>query len=307
MKMRTQLKSVVQSMLPAQVELALRKGLARLGVHKLERAAKRFLLKLAPVEYNSSSANVYHCSAHKAASQWIKTILSDRRVHKYSGLILYHPYKPAETVGRRKVIERVVSKSFPPKTIVSPLYIDFQTFGVIPKPEKYKGFFVVRDPRDILISWYFSARYSHGATSPKVLRNRAELNRLSLTDGLLYSIKELDESGEFEMVSSWCNAQKTNPRVRVFTFEELTAPDNFEVFVELFQHCDIRIPDDALRQLLKDYSFERLTGGRKRGTEKWSSHYRRGIPRDWERYFNGAVRRAFEQATGNLLARLGYE
>ena len=54
-------------------------------------------------------------------------------------------------------------------------------------------------------------------------------------------------------------------------------------------------------------SFERLSKGRARGDEDPSSFFRKGVAGDWRNTFTEQDRRVFEQAAGDLLARLGYE
>src|SRR5436190_15938066 len=107
----------------------------------------------AAVEYRSSSENIYHCCVHKTASQWILRILSAPETYRFSGLRA-HAYQRELAGGAdtRKVTERTFDKPFPRRTIVTPIYIDLKSFLAIPKPESFKAFFVMRDPRDILVS-----------------------------------------------------------------------------------------------------------------------------------------------------------
>lgn len=308
MRQRFPWKTTLRRILSPQAEMAVKKVVQQLGIPKVTQAINRNLLRLLSVEYRSAYTNIYHCSAHKAASQWIKAIFRDHRVYKYSGLMHYNPHQLVEKVEQREKMERIAHSSFPPKTIVSPLYITFEHFQTMAKPENYKCFFTMRDPRDIVVSWYFSMRYSHGATNPIVLRYRKELCQLSLADGLLYTVEQLCGSGEFEILRSWCDIPKKTPKVKLFKFEDLTASNNLETFAKLFQHCDILIPEDELRLLLKDFAFEQLAGGRKQGNENLHSHYRKGVSGEWKEYFDqGGLLRVFEKATGDLVRRMGYE
>jgi hypothetical protein len=70
---------------------------------------------------------------------------------------------PYVAFGHRN--DRIV-EPFPPRSIVTHLYVTYDTYLSIPKPEKYKTFFVMRDPRDLVVSWYFSAKYSHRLEHP---------------------------------------------------------------------------------------------------------------------------------------------
>ena len=107
-------------------------------------------------------------------------------------------------------------------------------------------------------------------------------------------------------MGSCVDAPKRDEKVRVFRFEDMIAPNNQKVFRDLFSHCDIRMPDGILLRMLRDFSFERLSG-RKQGKENVHSHYRKGVPGDWRGRFDSDVTRRFKEVAGGLVERLGYE
>lgn len=258
------------------------------------------------MKHESTFVNIYHCCVQKTGSQWVKAMLSDWETYRYSGLTVFNYRKSRPGGGyARKITDMGFTEPFPGDTIVTPLYTDFGNYSAIPKPERYRVFFVMRDPRDLVVSWYFSVRYSH-ALMGRVPEHREVLNRLSVADGMLYSIEYLHDYGLFVALESWIDAPKRDPNVLLLRFEDMTARDNLGVFEELLLHCDIHMPEKALSALLQNYSFERLAG-RKRGKEDRTSHYRRGIPGDWKNYFNSMIMARFEEVTGDLAVRLGYE
>jgi hypothetical protein len=252
---------------------------------------------------HSSAANVYHCCVHKTGSQWIRKLLSDPVVYRYSDLSPYH-YQSRLPGQRdsRDIKDRTFAEPFPTGTIVSPLYISFENFSALPKPENYRAFFVQRDPRDILVSWYFSMKHSH-PVSGRIQQLRQDLNAMSVDDGILYTMNHLHRSGHFQVIASWIDAPKRNPNTIVVRFEDLIGPASVEVFDALFQHCDIHLPRQLLDQLLRKYSFEALAG-RKPGQEKKEAHYRKGISGDWENYLSDALTKQLDALTDNLTARL---
>jgi tetratricopeptide (TPR) repeat protein len=250
--------------------------------------------------------NIYHCCVHKTASQWLKQILADARIYSYSGFQHHHLQTAMPNFGDKPLTERFLTEPFPQKTIVSPLYFSFDNFLTLPKPERYKAFFIMRDPRDLVISFYFSHTYSH-SPNPKVLENRKILEKLSLTEGLLFTIEKMNERGHFSVLRSWIEAPEKDPDVLLLRYEDLTAPDNLVTFKKLFSHCQIQIPESVILALLQDYCFEKLSGGRNPGEEDHLSHYRKGIAGDWKNYFNDNISQKFKEVTGNLLTCLGYE
>lgn len=250
--------------------------------------------------------NIYHCCLPRTGSQWMAGILSDARVYEYSALTV-HAYQKALPGGvdQRNFTQRVFTAPFPERTILSPLYIDFENYAAIPKPKRYRAFFVMRDPRDIVVSRYFSARYSH-APIGRIPQRREVLKSMSMRDGILYCIDDLGRRGAYAALKSWADRAKQDRNALPLRFEALTGPDGFAVFKRLFAHCGIRMPDRLLADLLRDHSFERLSG-RKPGEEDHMSHYRKGIPGDWKNYMDEVSIAPFKEATGDLVARLGYE
>ncbi|MBE9594687.1 MAG: sulfotransferase domain-containing protein [Proteobacteria bacterium] len=252
--------------------------------------------------------NIYHCTVHKTASQWIHKILSDRKIYQYSGLKPYH-YQSClpEKVDMRKLLERSFDTPFPERTIVSPIYIAFDNYNNIPKPKTYRSFFVTRDPRDIVVSNYFSRKYSH-SLNPRIEPLRQQLRACSgVKEGLLVMINWLEEDGTFQALRSWNKAERKDEGVMLVSYEALVGHDSDKVFEDLFSHLQIDIPKDVLSELLKDYNFNSLSEGRKTGEEDIHSHYRKGISGDWKNYFDQQVTNEFKRITGDLVYILGYE
>lgn len=287
------------------------KVLSNSNIHQLVRTNVVARIKKSKLwlKYSSTSDNIYHCCVHKTASQWVKSILGDARIQKYSNLSLYLPDAEERRIlggyNLRESETELTIQACPLRTIAGSLHINFENFLAIPKPEHYKAFFVTRDPRDIVVSWYFSSKYSH-ILNKEVFKNRQKLNESSIEDGLLYSIEHLNNYGLFQALKSWIVAPQKDNNILIFKFEKLTLSNNFQAFKTLFEHCDIRIPDKVLSQLLQDYSFEKLSG-RKQGQENKTSHFRKGVSGDWKNYFNDTILEKFYQATGNLTEKLGYE
>lgn len=258
------------------------------------------------VRHRSRCENVFHLCVPKTASQWFRQILADERTYKYSGLRHYQYQNdlPGKSDARR-LTERSFEKPFPPRTIVSPLYIDYGKYCGIPKPETARGFFIMRDPRDITVSWYFSMKHSH-AKMGRVEENRKLLNEMPLAEGMAQVIEILTARGLYEALGSWSAVSQGDEEVMVFRYEDMIGPDQEALFERLFRHCDIRMPDHTFRQLLSDYSFKALSGGRQEGQEDIQSHYRKGVAGDWQASFDDALIERFKAATGDLVEALGY-
>jgi hypothetical protein len=257
------------------------------------------------VRHRSDAINVYHCCVPRTGSQWIRALLRDERVYRYSGLT-YHNYlaRFPDHVDLRRMTERNETEPFPPGRIASPLYFDYGSFFSIPKPRAYRAFFIARDPRDLVVSWYFSMKRTHKLLG-RVPEWREELNRLSKSEGLAYSIRTMDRDAEiFRTLRSWAERGASDPNVLIVSYEDLTGPDAPAAFRQLLEHCDIRLPDSQLKRLLSDHSFAKKTG-RSRGQEDRGSQMRKGVAGDWTNHLDSGMLADLEDVAGDLIERFG--
>lgn len=260
------------------------------------------------LRHRSHAANVYHCCVQKTASRWVQKVLSDPRVFRYSGLELfdYHAGVVEEGFDPRPPTEVRVSDAFPSETVASPLYVDYEGFRSIPKPERYRAFFVMRDPRDITVSWYFSMKDSHSTGGGVLTEIREVLQSRSREEGLRTAIDRLaTKAGLFPALRSWAEAGGESPEVILVRYEDLTGPGGRSGWRRVLDHCDIPLPPPELEELLDDYAFGKLTG-RRRGEADESAHLRKGVAGDWENHFSPELREYFEERTGDLVELLGY-
>jgi Sulfotransferase domain len=250
-------------------------------------------LRLAvPVNSRCEYGNIYHCAVRKTASQWIKALFTDPITYRYSGLL---PYDPRPYKWR-------YPQAFPPDRVVSTLFISHERFMGIPKPAGCRAFFVLRDPRDIVVSSYFSTRTSHTPMGD-VPTVRKVLQEKPFKEGLLYVISHLAEKGTFKALRSWATAPSTEA-VRLVRYEDLTGEEQTDELDRLMRHCGIVLPSSELAALLSRYSFSRMRSYPEGAGS--ISHYRKGKAGDWRNHFDDDVYEAFAAATGDLVEVLGY-
>jgi len=202
----------------------------------------------------------------------------------------------------------------------------------------YRGFHMVRDPRDILTSAYFSHKHSHATHAwPELVEHRERLNAVSKDEGLLL---ELDFNADvFDEMRRWDYEQ---PEVLELRMEEFT-PDPLNGWMRVFHHLDIvderhhgkkaqlayllassanvlkrhgrwpfgrrlpGLPAERLLGLVWNNRFETKTKGREAGKEDVESHYRKGVAGDWANHFTPRQVDAFKERYNDLLVQLGYE
>jgi hypothetical protein len=224
----------------------------------------------------------------KTASQWIKAMLKDPLVYRYSGLLSYdpRPYKWRHP------------DPFPRGRMISSLFLSHKKFAAVPKPDHYRTFFVLRDPRDMVVSNYFSTRNSHTPMGD-VPQVRKVLQEKPFKEGLLYVIANLEKKGTFKALRSWATAPAAES-IRLFRYEDLTGENQATEVDDLLRHCGIELPPAALAELLDRYSFTRMR------SDVPASYYRKGKAGDWRNHFDDDIHDAFDEATGNLVDLLGY-
>jgi hypothetical protein len=228
----------------------------------------------------------------KTGSQWVKALLSDPVVYRYSGLLPFD----------QRVQRRLYPHAVPTRHVVSSLFITREGFNALPKPEKYRAFFIMRDPRDVVVSGYFSLRNSHTPMGD-VLRHRKALQELPFKEGLLYVINHLAETNLFAQIKSWVVAP-SDETFRVFRYEDLIGERQADEVDQLMRHCGIAIPPAELTALLDRHGFSRMR--KKRREAGPTAHYRKGKAGDWLNHFDDDIYDAFAAATGNLVELCGY-
>ncbi|MBO4210852.1 sulfotransferase domain-containing protein [Micromonospora echinofusca] len=246
-----------------------------------------------PVVTQCEYDNIYHCTVRKTGSQWIKKLFSDPIVYRHSGLLPYDP----------RFYKRRSLPVIPPGRIGLALFHSYPRFEEISKPGTYRAFFVIRDPRDIVVSSYFSLRNSH-APMGDIPQARKTLQEKPMKEGLLHVIDRLSERYLFKQLRSWANAPSSE-NFRLFRYEDLTGERQPEEVDQLMRHCGITLPPAELETLLSRYSFSRM----KKNVESPGqiSHYRKGKAGDWRNHFDDDIHDAFDAATGgDLVEVLGY-
>lgn len=236
--------------------------------------------------------NLFFATIQKSGSQWINAVLDDPRIRKFTGLKTYpqHRYEWDD-----------FHKNFPKGTFVPGLYMSYPLYEEISKPEKYKTFYVTRDPRNVVVSWYYSMLKTHTLIG-KVGKYRRELEKLDFDQGIHYCIDAL--SIKFMAVRTW-HDNRHDPNVLFLKFEELTQ-DPVQEFLKIFNHCDIKIDKQVLEDVLQDYSKNKMRekdlANRGAGAE---SHYRKKAS-SYKDSFNQGHYEHFYNVTGNLVTYLGY-
>jgi hypothetical protein len=244
---------------------------------------------------------------HKCATQWMKGLVRGiatvvgRTVHRYS--------------HARGFAYELSAIPDPGSTIICYTNADFHHVAGV---ENLRGWHMVRDPRDIVVSSYFSYLHSHpaqvhggadAASRPRSLRGleqyREMLQGVSQSEGLML---ELQRRGtQFRVMSEWNYDHPCLLELRMedVTGDPISALREITSFVGLYGTRGL--DDEWLAAIVAANDFPAYTGGRAPGDEDPTSHYRKGVPGDWKLHFKSEHIDYFKQHYNDLLVQLGYE
>lgn len=162
----------------------------------------------------------------------------------------------------------------------------------------------VRDPRDALVSQYYSWKFTHKNNSPRILAAREELLKLDERSGLKFLIEEKFFSFG-NNISKWKDSLGELQKIHILRYEEVL--DDFSKSVGgALTHLGIDYTDELLIRVEQATSFKAKTS-RKPGEEDQTSHYRKGVAGDHLRLFDDEITSLFNREYGSSLTALGYE
>ncbi|WP_436516315.1 sulfotransferase domain-containing protein [Ekhidna sp. To15] len=232
-------------------------------------------------------------------------------------------------------------EEYAPSKQIDTLIVTNSSIAYLEQIDFNRAFHVIRDPRDIVVSSYFSHLVSHKTDIWKdLLSHREQLKNLSKEEGLIFEIEDCRKQ-QFIDMANWNYNQ---PQILELKFEDFFA-DLDNQWRIILEHLGYNVKDGEaplIRKLISHYNrlvlklnekfhtkayslyfdnfifnsqvdqilkrknyFER--GGRKAGSEDISHHYRKGISGDWKNHFSEPIKECFKSNWGELLINLGYE
>ena len=230
---------------------------------------------------------------HKCGSTWVYHVLRD--VASSLGLEHFHAHGAYEF--DRDLAAARQRDGFDLITYVNANYEYVRGIPV-------RGVHVVRDPRDLLVSAYYSHLHSHPTDGwPELVEFRPHLQQVPPETGLLLELEFC--SGVMSNLLSWpAEAQD----ILLIKFEDLIQ-DNFVGFGRIVEFLGLLdgIGFEKLTEIVERWSFKELSGGRAPGESDNHHHYRKGVAGDWRAHFTPAVSWAFKKRYNEVLVRFGYE
>lgn len=169
----------------------------------------------------------------------------------------------------------------------------------IPDPESYRTVLMLRDPRDVLVSFYFSMAYSHSVPeADTAVREHvlAERETAAVADIDSYVI---ERSGFFlETYENYLQNVFGRPNVLFVTYEQMVG--DYEGWLDrVVEHCGFT-PSPATRErLVRESNFQV-------DQEDPTRHRRQVTPGDHRRKLRPETIEALNQRFAKVLESLGY-
>lgn len=256
---------------------------------------------------------------HKAGTTWINSIVKQA----VRDMGLKHAYLHRETMFSHNLKEFVNREKI---DCISYVNADFE---YVKDLDGLCGFHVIRDPRDIVVSAYFSHLYSHKEVDefPELKEYREKLKNLSKDEGLIVEMVDFRKK-QFELMYNWDYSLSNIKEVKM---EDLIY-NPYDKFIEIFKFLKIlnestitakdllmlimnrrlhvrtgKVFPERLLGFIYQNSFSKKSGGRDLGEENVKSHYRKGLAGDWKNHFNEEHKEVFKDNYNHLLIKLGYE
>jgi len=259
------------------------------GVHGYAAVRGRWL---ETVGKTPAVGNILTVSSPKAGSQWMKALFDHRVVQQHTGLLMLPQLDYQARLG----------KKFPAGTFVPGLYCSYDEYLQIPKTRPRRVIYMFRDPRDVVVSGYYSTVKTHRKLTDRTLEAyRDKLRKMPFDDALCDLIEVA--APRLHEAASWIDVD--DPDVAKFYLEEVSQDPRVQVD-RMLRHCEVDLTPTELETVLKDVSRTALQSKdlsiRKDTTE---SHYRidRKTFRD---VFKPQHYETFNRVAPGLAEKMGY-
>lgn len=246
------------------------------------RISKRFKNEIEVLNHqgntSSNQSSILHFSLNKAATQYVKKVLS--RIANENGLLpiylhdyAFHsdlPYLDSLSFEEIKKYNHVFKEKGYLYSVFGGMIENIENFS------QYKVILTIRDPRDILVSLYFSTSYSHSTPSEygnkqdDFLNKRDIAQKQNIDDFVMYeadSLLEVFEKYQEFLVDKY--------KIGIVKYEDMVS--NYEEWLmDLSFKAGLNLSETLKNELILENSK------RKKSTENIFQHNRKGVAGDYK-------------------------
>ena len=202
---------------------------------------------------NISTSNVQSVvlfTVHKCASVYTYRLITSALADNKAVHIDYDSYFSETLPSKYKQFE---SEKFLKNSFKKQGYFfgPFRSFRKIPEISSYKVVLILRDPRDVLTSQYFSFGFSHKLINPKMIKNRKEVSQINIDDYVL------EASKEYKIIyQDYLKLKKSNSDILFLKYEDMIS--EFTPWLsELYNFLGISTKNNfSFEKSIKESSFK---------------------------------------------------
>jgi len=244
---------------------------------------------------NNTNPLFLYFGRHKCATRYITTVLVNYA--KYTGLNFYDASLPEprslDWYFKNYKGDVDIMRAAP---YTNTIRETLEKYSV-----KYRGFHVVRDPRDMIISAYFSHCHSHPTRYLFQQEYFERVRSIPQEDGISEEI-ELSGWHELNDMMTWDTDAEN---ILELKFEDIVT-EPLKIYTKVLEFGGFVVKEEILTEILNQLTFKSLSGGRSPGEEDAGHHFRKGISGDWKNYFSENHVRQFNEKYSRLLEKYGY-
>lgn len=297
MKPTQLIKSTLKNFYPIKLIIAQRKINAEFS--------KELSLLNGKINSDSSHQSILFFTLHKCASVYVQKLLYDLAEDAGITPVNFENYFWKST-KLPKTVEKQLKQAFKP---VGYLYGPFRSTNLLPKMQEmggykfidniddYKILLMMRDPRDVLTSKYFSLAYSHNI--PKLQEEQMLATR---EDTLKMTVDEFvttRSQGELKKYTEYCRELIGRPNVLFVKYEDMV--NNFDTWLHtIIKYLEIDVSQEKVNKIISDADFTV-------DKEDIHSHKRQVTPGDHKRKLKPESIDTLNSQFGEVLDLLGYE
>ncbi len=196
---------------------------------------------------DSKQQSILFFTVHKSASTFIKNTVMELLAHENLTVINFSGYLSKNAQEKTYNNFGKMGKLLKPKGY---FYGAFRSYYQFPEMERFKILLVLRDPRDVLNSYYFSTLYNHPIGRKEVLEEREQFANMDIDTFVLQKAPEFKKK-----YSDFCKHLLHRPNVVLLQYEDMIS--NFTPWLnKLSDFLEIKSNDEVKKNIITKTSFK---------------------------------------------------
>ena len=266
------------------------------GMHKIRCANEEFFMQEVPAPADIQSFFAF--SLPKAGSTLLNAMLQDCCIE--SSIPVISPYSSAFTNG---IVTNSIGKDLDSILFTRGYaYLGFRHFVPYSSDFHFSSvpiFLLVRDPRDMLTSLYFSVKFSHvlpekkGSAFSKLQGERKRLKNIDINSFVLSVVDKY-----VEIYDVYIRKLVEYDNVHVFRYEDVIF-DKFNWLFDMLRLVDIEIPEETIRTVATKHDI-------RPSTENMGAHIRQVTPENYKKHLSDACVARLNSKFANVLRVFDY-